>query len=178
MTVSHARHISLALLVFMQSFGKFPDAGTAEIIAKKSKHAPDFDLASSDGYFSQIIAEDLVSHDGIFYANTAFTIKPNRWFSKHNTTLIPGEVGYGYLLKGKDVFTNAGNPYWTPEQTPFGEPIPPPSSSPHSPHADPPIRKASGSRIPPPHFHEISPLLHWHFTGMRSNPSHDSRAAR
>lgn len=109
-SVSNTKVIGLALMEFELSFGTFPDQSTASEITKKSGKAPDYAHASANDYFSQLIAAGIVSDDSIFYAETAFTKKPSMWFPKHDASLDPGEVGYGYLLNGKTGLTSAGHP--------------------------------------------------------------------
>lgn len=109
-SVNNARNIGLALLEFQQEYGRFPDASTAEKIWGKSSEAMDFAFSSSDGYFSQLIESGIVADDTIFYAKTAYTVKPGEQLDQNVKSLSGGEVGFGYLMNGVDSLTTEGNP--------------------------------------------------------------------
>ena len=109
-SVNNARNLGLALLEFEQEYGRFPDASTAEKVREKADKPLNFSFASSNDYLFQLIAAKIVPDDMLFYAKTAYTHRPGKQRDQGEKSLDPGEVGFGYLMNGKEGLSTHGNP--------------------------------------------------------------------
>ncbi len=108
-TVSNAKQIGIALYEFESAFGTYPDETTAAKIRQKSGDRFNLGNSSSNDYFRQLIAVDIVSSETLFYAKAGYTKKPDNVIDPADMALAPGEVGFGYLMIGKTALNSDGN---------------------------------------------------------------------
>lgn len=108
--VSNARQIGLALFEFETAYGSFPDSSTATTVKENTETVLTLGTANSNDYFRQLIAAEVCQSEGMFYAKTGFTKKPDNVFNTSQNALAKGEVGYGYIMNTNAAFSTAGNP--------------------------------------------------------------------
>ena len=108
--VHNARQLGLALFEFETEYGSFPDETTATKVRQKTGTRLLLGNTSSNDYFRQLVAAEIVSNDRLFYAKTAFSKKSAGSEKPSDWILDPGTVGFGYLMNGKSAFTSVGNP--------------------------------------------------------------------
>lgn len=96
-TVSNARQIGFALFEFKTDYGKFPDATTILEVRKRTGTVIPLDTTSSNDFFRQLIAADLVPDEVIFFAKTSATHKPDNVLTG-TRALEKGECGFTYFL--------------------------------------------------------------------------------
>jgi hypothetical protein len=108
--VSNARQIGLALFEFETEYGRFPDESTAPQVIHKTRTKFNLGSSSANDYFRQLIAAEYLSSKQVFYAETAFTEKPQFDQELGDNPLGPGSAGFGYLLNGRSAFSTEGNP--------------------------------------------------------------------
>jgi prepilin-type N-terminal cleavage/methylation domain-containing protein len=109
--VSNARQVGLALFEFETEYGNFPDDDTADAVFKATE-IPAIVGTTANDKFRQLIAAGIAQSEGMFYAKTAFTKKPDGVIDPIGTEAVKkGEVGFGILVKqdGKGM-SAAGNP--------------------------------------------------------------------
>lgn len=96
--VSNARQIGLALSEFEQEYGCFPGFGTAKQVRANTLSYLQMDHSkSSNDFFRQLIAANIVESEHIFFARVAGTRKPDNVFTG-SKALEKGECGFTYLL--------------------------------------------------------------------------------
>jgi prepilin-type N-terminal cleavage/methylation domain-containing protein len=108
--VSNARQIGLALFEFETSYGSFPDSTTGPTVIENTGTQLTFGGNTANDYFRQLIAAEISQSEGMFYAKTAFSKKPDNVFNTTAKALTKGEVGFGYILNSNAAFSTAGNP--------------------------------------------------------------------
>jgi prepilin-type N-terminal cleavage/methylation domain-containing protein len=108
--VSNARQIGLALFEFETAYGSFPDSTTATTVTENTGSQLTLGGTTANDYFRQLIAAEIASSEGMFYAKTAFSKKPDNVFNNSTNALAAGEVGYGYIMNSNIAFSTAGNP--------------------------------------------------------------------
>ncbi|MGJ8633026.1 MAG: type II secretion system protein [Luteolibacter sp.] len=121
--ISNARQIGFAMLEFEVEYGSFPDESTLEEVSDI------FDTSTvngkagsnSNGYFKQLFQAGITQSEQMFYAKTGLTKKPDGDISTDAEALAAGEVGYGYILDGRDGLSTAGNPARVVVATPLNE---------------------------------------------------------
>ncbi len=106
--VSNARQIGLALFEFETEYGKFPDATTIPAVRKETGTLLSLGTTSSNDFFRQLIAADIVASEAMFYAKTAGSRKPDNVFSGARA-LEKSECGFTYLM-GATIPGNPGRP--------------------------------------------------------------------
>jgi hypothetical protein len=57
-----------------------------------------------------MIAAGIASSESLFYAKSRYTKKPDGIIGHGDKALLPGEVGFGYLMDGRTALTSKGNP--------------------------------------------------------------------
>ncbi|HEX7261614.1 MAG TPA: hypothetical protein VF258_07335, partial [Luteolibacter sp.] len=95
--VNNARQIGIALFDFESEYGKFPDATTIAAVQKKTGSLLPLGTKSSNDFFRQLIASDLVQSEAMFYAKTAGSRKPDNIYTT-GEALKKGECAFTYFL--------------------------------------------------------------------------------
>lgn len=96
--VSNARQIGLALFEFEQEYGCFPGFGTAKQVRANTLSDLQMDHSkSSNDFFRQLIAANVVESEHMFFARVAGTRKPDNVVTG-SKALEKGECGFSYLL--------------------------------------------------------------------------------
>lgn len=93
--VSNAQQISFALMEFESEYGKYPNADTASAVATTAGGTP-ITGSSSNARFRQLFQAGITQSEGIFYAKTTGTRKPDGVIAG-DSTLTTGECGFGYI---------------------------------------------------------------------------------
>jgi hypothetical protein len=109
-TISHAHQIGVAMLEFEREFGRFPDQSTAAKVPPMEGMEWKLGDSSANDFFRQLIAAGVTDNETMFYADTAFSKKPDNLIIPGEKALAPGEVGFGYLMNGNSAFNTRGNP--------------------------------------------------------------------
>jgi len=107
--VSNARQIGFALFEFETSYGSFPDSSTAPTVTANTGSDLALGGSTANDYFRQLVAAEIATSEGMFYAKTAFSKKPDNVMTG-TKALDNGEVGFGYIMNGELAFSTAGNP--------------------------------------------------------------------
>jgi type II secretory pathway pseudopilin PulG len=108
--IGNTKQLGLALLEFETEYGTYPDENTAAVVLKNTKTTLNLTGHSANSYFRQLLATEMAQSETMFYCKTAFSKKPDNRFDTPETALAPGEVSFGYILKGKTAFTTKDNP--------------------------------------------------------------------
>ncbi len=108
--VSNAKQIGLALFEFDTAYSGYPDSSTAEDVTENTQTTLTFAGGASNDFFRQLIAAEIAQAEGMFYAKTAFSRKPDNVFTSNENALSAGEVGFGYIMNGEKAISSAGNP--------------------------------------------------------------------
>ncbi|MES2440405.1 MAG: hypothetical protein V4584_15150 [Verrucomicrobiota bacterium] len=103
--VSNARQIGLALSEFDQEYGKYPGETTIAKVREKTGSGLDLGTKSSNDFFRQLLAADIVQGELMFYAKIRGTKQPDDVF-RGKDALKKGEVGFAYLSG----LSSAGDP--------------------------------------------------------------------
>jgi len=99
--VSNARQIGLALFEFESEFGCMPDFSTPKSVIKKTGTRLSLGNKSSNDFFRQVIAAEIVQSEHMFYAHVAGTRKPDNVFTGYKA-LEKGECGFTYFIGATD----------------------------------------------------------------------------
>ena len=99
--VSNARQIGLALFEFESEFGSMPDFSTPKSVIKKTGTRLSLGNKSSNDFFRQVIAAEIVQSEHMFYAHVAGTRKPDNVFTGYKA-LEKGECGFTYFIGATD----------------------------------------------------------------------------
>ena len=95
--ISNSKGIGLALFIFAEDYGKYPDATTIDAVRKKeTSHLP-LGTRSSNDFLRQLIAAGYVDNEKLFYANIKGCRKPHGDMSPAHV-LERGECGFSYIL--------------------------------------------------------------------------------
>jgi prepilin-type N-terminal cleavage/methylation domain-containing protein len=108
--VSNARQIGFALFEFETSYGSFPDSTTGPTVTENTGTQLTFGGTTANDYFRQLMAAEIATSEGMFYAKTGFSKKPDNVANTTDKALGNGEVGFGYILNANVAFSTAGNP--------------------------------------------------------------------
>lgn len=108
--VNNARQIGLALFEFETAYNSFPDKNTVADVTTNTGTSLTLGSSSSNDFFRQLIAAEISSSEGMFYAKAAYSKKPDNIFNTADKALANGEVGFGYLMNNDVAFSTAGNP--------------------------------------------------------------------
>lgn len=95
--ISNARQIGLGLFEFDQTYGKFPDDTTAKQVHEATLSSLKLGSSTSNDYFRQLLAANIVSSELLFYAKTQYSKKPDNLFSGSDA-LKKGEVAFAYFV--------------------------------------------------------------------------------
>lgn len=93
---------------FAENHGAFPNPETATEVAKAAVNAIPLTGESSNAMFRQLIACGYVQSEGIFFAKTSSSRKPDESFVG-NKALAPGECGFSYVV-GLSLTSNPSAP--------------------------------------------------------------------
>ena len=115
--VNNARQINILMMDFDSDFGSFPSVtgdgddpdaeGTDESFAD-SDYASDLGGSSSNEYFRQFFAADMIESETIFYAKARGTRKPDGDIAP-GEAIASGECGFAYL-SGQSTSDNGSRP--------------------------------------------------------------------
>lgn len=108
--VSNARQIGLALFEFETAYNSFPDQNTVTEVQANTQTPLTLGTTTSNDFFRQLIAAEISSSEGMFYAKAAYSKKPDNIFNTADKALAKGEVGFGYIMNNTTAFSTAGNP--------------------------------------------------------------------
>lgn len=103
--ISNLRSMSFALYEFQTAYGRFPDDSTARLVREATGTDLSLGSGSSNDYFRQLIAAEIVGSEGLFYARIPGARKPDH-VCVGSRTLEKGEVGFSYIAG----LTTAGDP--------------------------------------------------------------------
>lgn len=103
--VSNARQIGLALFEFDLEYGSYPSVGTIGAVEAKTGTSLRLGKATSNDFFRQLIAAELVTDEGLFHVKGKGVRKPG-WWSSDQDVLGKGECGFAYI-RG---LSSKGNP--------------------------------------------------------------------
>lgn len=95
--ISNARQIGLALFEFESEFGSMPDFSTPKTVIKRTGSRLNLGSKSSNDFFRQLIAAEIVQSEHMFYAHVVGTRKPDGVFSG-SKALEKGECGFTYFI--------------------------------------------------------------------------------
>ncbi len=91
------RSMSCFLLEFDSAYGKFPDASTINLVREQSGSSVQLGTETSNDYFRQLIAAQMIHSETPFYARIPETHRPDNVFDPAHA-LEKGEVGYSYIV--------------------------------------------------------------------------------
>ena len=103
--VSNLRSMSFAFHEFQTAYGRFPDDSTARLVREATGTVLLLGSGSSNDYFRQLIAAEIVGSEGLFYAKVPGCRRPDN-DSRGARALEKGEVGFSYITG----LTTAGGP--------------------------------------------------------------------
>jgi hypothetical protein len=95
--VNNARQIGLALFEFEAEYGKFPDATTIAAVRRKTDTSLSLGAKTSNDYFRQLIAAEILQNEIVFYAKINDCKKPDNRIGA-GKALAKGECGFSYLV--------------------------------------------------------------------------------
>jgi hypothetical protein len=95
--VGNLGRIRFALDQFDYDYGRFPDDGTAPKVLKNTGSKLTLGNRSSNDYFRQLIAAEILEGEGGFYAKIPGCRHPDRVLSATHA-LEKGEVGFSYIV--------------------------------------------------------------------------------
>jgi hypothetical protein len=101
-TVSNARQIGLALFEFESAYGQMPGPETIEKLKRETGSDLLLGTKSSNDFFRQLFAAEVVQSEQIFYAKGEGIHKPDNVFSG-NKALGKGECGFTYFTGGTEI---------------------------------------------------------------------------
>lgn len=93
---ANLRQIGLALSEFEQEYGEFPCCETIAAVRMKGGRTFNLGEKSSNEFFRQLLASEIVQSEAMFYANIEHARIPDNVISK-GEALKKGECGFGYL---------------------------------------------------------------------------------
>lgn len=96
--VSNARQIGLALYEFQLEYGKYPDISTAAEVRRKTGSRLSLGDSTSNDLLAQLIAGNFTQSEGMFYARTKSSKKPDSIWNSDATILEHGECSYAYIM--------------------------------------------------------------------------------
>jgi hypothetical protein len=103
--VNNARQIGLALFEFDTEYGKFPDATTIAAVKRKTGSPLPLGTKSSNDFFRQLIAAEILRIESVFYAKINGCKKPDNRIGA-GKALAKGECGFSYIAG----LSSKGNP--------------------------------------------------------------------
>jgi type II secretory pathway pseudopilin PulG len=108
--ISNARQIGLALYEFEQAYGRFPDESTIPQVKEiDPANTSPLGKSSSNDFFRQLIAAEIVQSEFWFYSNASGSRKPDNVINGAKA-LEKRECAFAYVSG----LTTAGNPAGTP----------------------------------------------------------------
>jgi len=107
--VSNAKQIGLAMFEFETEYGGFPDAATIATVTANTGTTIPMDATSSNGIFRQLFGAGYTQSEAMFFAKAEGIKKPDGNITGAEA-LAPGEVGFGYILRGTTGLSTSGNP--------------------------------------------------------------------
>lgn len=108
--MGNARGIGFAMFEFQSEYGTFPDSKTAIVVATNNRNAVVSGTSANDR-FRQLIRSGIAQSEIMFYAETAFSRKPDNVFNTDREALKAGECGYGMVVKSDGMsFDSKMNP--------------------------------------------------------------------
>lgn len=103
--VNNVRQIGLALFEFDTEYGKYPDATTISAVRRKAGSLLPLGKKSSNDFFRQLIAADIVRSESMFYSKINGCRKPDNRIEA-GKALAKSECGFSYLAG----LSSKGNP--------------------------------------------------------------------
>jgi hypothetical protein len=103
--IANLRSMSLAFFEFETNYGGYPSEKTAKLVRDDTGTTLPLGNKNSNDYFRQLIAAEITSSEGVFYAAIPRTHKPDH-LAGPSQVLAKGEVGYSYIVG----LSSAGNP--------------------------------------------------------------------
>jgi len=95
-TINNLRQLNLALIDFEADYGRFPDASTIADVQSKTHTTLSLGTSTSNDYFRQLIAADIVKIEKLFWTKTPSTPrKPNETLGAD--ALKKGECSFAYV---------------------------------------------------------------------------------
>jgi hypothetical protein len=107
--MSNGKSMVLALSDFAAEYGSFPDRETAKAVRQNTNTTLDLDGDSANAYFRQMIAAGIAKAEEPFFSVTPYSLKKPDNNMRGAEALLPGEVGFGYLMDGNKAMP-AGDP--------------------------------------------------------------------
>ncbi|MDG1669781.1 MAG: prepilin-type N-terminal cleavage/methylation domain-containing protein [Akkermansiaceae bacterium] len=97
-TVSNAKQIGIAMMDFDGTYGEFPSDGTRKELESIGEEVPSGD--SANDYFAQLLINDSVDSEKIFYAKGVRGVKEgdNVFKNQPDKILEKSENGFGYFM--------------------------------------------------------------------------------
>jgi prepilin-type N-terminal cleavage/methylation domain-containing protein len=107
--INNAKQIGLAMFEFESEYASFPDTTTVTTVTDNTSTTVPMDASTANGAFRQLFGAGYTQSEQMFYAKTPSTKKPDGNITGTNC-LAPGEVGFGYIVRGAVGLTTGGNP--------------------------------------------------------------------
>ncbi len=103
--MNNAKQIGIALFIFQEEYGSYPNDQTAELV--RQKHPTEFNLSgtSSNALFRQLFAAKIVDNEAMFYSKSLGGSRPDNDISSGHL-LEKGEVAFAYIAG----LSTEGNP--------------------------------------------------------------------
>ncbi len=98
--MNNGKYLMLTLNDFATEYGSFPDQETAKAVKERTKTTLDLDGDTANHYFRQLVAAGVAPSEDPFYARTPYSLKRPDKNRRGSMALMPGEVGFGYLMNG------------------------------------------------------------------------------
>ena len=98
--MNNGKSMVLALNDFAAEYGGFPDRETAKAVRRNTNTTLDLEGDSANAYFRQIIAAGIAKSEDPFFSVTPYSLKKPDNNMRGAEALLPGEVGFGYLMDG------------------------------------------------------------------------------
>lgn len=94
--LNNARQIGLALFEFQTEYGSLPDKRSISKVSAKNSSDLHLGTTTSNDFFRQLIAANIVQSEGIFYAKIKDAQKPDNIMTA-GEAIKKGECGFSYL---------------------------------------------------------------------------------
>lgn len=93
----NARNVGVALQIFEENYGSYPNETTINEVRQNTGSDLHLGTKSSNDYFRQLFAAEIIDSEIAFYTSSARTRKPdNRIDDEH--LLQPGECAFTYMI--------------------------------------------------------------------------------
>jgi hypothetical protein len=97
-SISNMRQLGMGLLEFESEFGRMPDDSTAELVRERYPETRiPMGASSSNDYFHQLFAAQIVNSRSIFYGFGVSNYRPEEWV-EDELPLPPGSCGFAYII--------------------------------------------------------------------------------